>query len=113
MTGLVSTAKIASLQAARLEALDAEVMQLQRLLVEVGSSIQSGAQQQQVGGVSFGTAHLHTHPLPLLHQREVTIVAWAMHIFASPWQAALTRLHLMIVGSSNRPAVGISSPGMH
>lgn len=61
MTGLVSTARVASLQAGRLEVLDAEVMQLQRLLVEVGSSIKSGAQQQQVSTaplVSPGSRYL-------------------------------------------------------
>jgi hypothetical protein len=48
LLALVNTAKLASLQAERLEVLDAEVAQLQKVLVRVGQHIKSGAQQQQV-----------------------------------------------------------------
>jgi hypothetical protein len=48
LLALVNTAKLASMQAERLEVLDAEVAQLQKVLVRVGQHIKSGAQQQQV-----------------------------------------------------------------
>lgn len=44
----MGSAKLASLQAGRLEVLDAEVAQLQTVLVRVGQHIKCGAQQQQV-----------------------------------------------------------------
>ncbi|KAF6254019.1 hypothetical protein COO60DRAFT_360789 [Scenedesmus sp. NREL 46B-D3] len=48
LLALVSTARLASMQAGRLEVLDAEVAQLQKVLVRVGQHIKSGAQQQQL-----------------------------------------------------------------
>jgi hypothetical protein len=49
LSALASAARLASLQAGRLEALDSEVVKLQRLLALVGKHIKAGAQQQQVG----------------------------------------------------------------
>jgi hypothetical protein len=46
---LASAARLASLQAGRLEALDSEVVKLQSLLALVGKHIKAGAQQHQVG----------------------------------------------------------------
>lgn len=50
LSALASAARLASQQAGRLEALDSEVVKLQRLLALVGKHIKAGAQQQQVSG---------------------------------------------------------------
>ncbi|KAF8063053.1 hypothetical protein HT031_003892 [Scenedesmus sp. PABB004] len=48
LSALVSAAKLASLQSGRLEVLDGEVVQLQRLLLRVGQHIRGGAQATQL-----------------------------------------------------------------